>query len=483
MYDVYDHIVIGAGIGGLAAAALLQQRGRHVLLLEAHSGVGGCASYFARKKFLFDVGATTLSGMGHRQPVQRLLRELGIGIDMTLCDPGMTIRIGDATLQRWIDRDRWIAECERVFGPHRQREFWTLVHDTAAKAWNATADLAHLPVRSVADVLRLPSAVKHAGLLPSLFRSVADVLQELNLIEHRLFVRFLNEQLMITAQATIHDTPFIVGALGLAYPADTWYVHGGMNMLPRALAKNFTDNGGTLLLKKRVIEVGPEKLKFVRTDDGKVFYGRHVISNATGWDTGAITPSQEQYFRKEYDHLGGWGAFTAYIGMKDVAPPSAYQQIILEGPLPHCASESLFLSWSHPADATRAPEGYRTLTVSTHIPDPHQWWTIGPDASAQRKEKIAAAMMAVLDRAVPGFRDAEKPVVMFGTPITFANFTHRKFGQVGGIPHSMHRPLFFWPGPDTPDRSLSLVGDTVYPGQGAPGVILGALNLVDRLTR
>ena len=53
---MYDYIVIGAGYGGLVSAALLQKNGFKVLLIEAHKYIGGCASYYKRKNFLFDVG-------------------------------------------------------------------------------------------------------------------------------------------------------------------------------------------------------------------------------------------------------------------------------------------------------------------------------------------------------------------------------------------------------------------------------------------
>jgi phytoene dehydrogenase-like protein len=43
-----DVLVVGAGIAGLTAAALLAKQGRSVVLLEAHHQSGGCAGTFRR---------------------------------------------------------------------------------------------------------------------------------------------------------------------------------------------------------------------------------------------------------------------------------------------------------------------------------------------------------------------------------------------------------------------------------------------------
>ena len=65
--------VIGAGIGGLTAAALLARRGYKVLVLDQAIVPGGCASTFKRKGFTFDVGATQVAGGGASARDDRLI--------------------------------------------------------------------------------------------------------------------------------------------------------------------------------------------------------------------------------------------------------------------------------------------------------------------------------------------------------------------------------------------------------------------------
>ena len=83
MNGKYDVIVVGAGNGGLAAAAWMAKEGKKVLLLEKHNLPGGCAGSIVRGRFEFELTLHELCQMGPEGTgeVRKLLDDLGTDIE------------------------------------------------------------------------------------------------------------------------------------------------------------------------------------------------------------------------------------------------------------------------------------------------------------------------------------------------------------------------------------------------------------------
>ena len=74
----YDVAIVGGGIAGMATAARLQARGCSTIVFEAHGQPGGCAGFFRRNGFAFDVGATTLVDFAPGGVGGELLESIGM---------------------------------------------------------------------------------------------------------------------------------------------------------------------------------------------------------------------------------------------------------------------------------------------------------------------------------------------------------------------------------------------------------------------
>lgn len=507
MNSSFHYVIIGGGLGGLATAALLAHHGKQVALLEAHSSLGGCAGFFdryqklpdgTRSRFRFDVGATTVSGIQPHQPLGRLFAELNARPQLRNIDPGMVCHLSDGTrVTRYADHHKWIAECRRIFGEQNderngQRAFWQKVFTTEEQAWKLSAVNPTFPPKSLGDLVRMATLtnLRYLPLLRHTWTSVAEVLKEYGLEKNEQFLRFINEQLMITAQNRADETPFLIGSMGLGYPSETWYADGGMYALAEVLAQTIIANNGVVKLKRKVTGIKKEGDRWrIMTARGEEYYAKTVISNATLYDMISLTSGQIQQQVTKLQPIMGWGAFTLYCAVRDDFEDfgTPYHQIHCQ-PLPESGAESIFVSLSHPSDHLRAPKGWRTVTVSTHVAQPWRWERPTPSdpstsTSSYRdaKDLVEQAVLCLMEQVLPGFATAERRFVLTGTPATFQRYTHRLHGMVGGVPHSINRNVLFAQKHRTGIEGLYLVGDTVYPGQGAPGVVLGALNLVDEL--
>ncbi|NUM69428.1 MAG: FAD-dependent oxidoreductase [Ignavibacteriaceae bacterium] len=487
---MYDFIVIGAGYAGLSAAALLAKEKLKVLLIEAHAVSGGCASFFRREGFLFDAGATTLSGMNPDQPLGRLFRELDTEVKAKKLDPGMIIKLGGDELVRHSDPVKWKNETARFFRASDTRSFWDEVHSINDLAYAMAAENYTVPPRSLTDYVKLakPSNLKGVKLLPHLLTSVEKALKKRGLGNDTLFRKFIDEQLLITTQNTAADAPFLTAAMGLAYPSDTWYPYGGMYAPALLLEEKIRALGGEIRFKERVSQIEKTGEGYsLRTARGNVYNAKGVITTIPVWNLEKVTTGE---IKEYYSGITGgiaeqqiWGAFVLNFGISNKAGyefPTSYYQIHFEGEAPYCSSSSLFVTVSQADDREKAPEGSHSVSISLHT-DVSEWLNQDKEEYKRKKQETTDFIMSRFREAFPALEREETTRVYSGTPFTYIRYTGRHNGYVGGIPHSVKNSLLKMPPNVTPFRGFYNIGDTTFPGQGTVAVSLGAYNTVRRI--
>jgi len=474
-------LIVGSGMGALTAAALLAKKGKQVTVLEQNYLPGGCTTSYWRKGFVFEAGATTLVGLGNGLPLQAVLDETGIVINARKLQLPMQVLLKDGTvINRYEGLDQWIAEAERVFGKKGQRSFWKECYQVSEFVWSTSLKQKRFPPSNAKDLLH---AIKHVTAkqvmnVPSAFLSVKSVLIKHGLIDNARFVDFVNEQLLITAQNQMEEINFLFGATALCYTNfPNYYVDGGLLNLVQPFVDYIEAHGGEVKLREGVESIEKTdkgyRIKSTKAEylAGYLVSGLPINNTLELFHDEKVARMQDKLMSsKELN-----SAFQMGIGFKPHRTFEAiHHQIHLSEPLAETGSASIFISLNHPEDTTRSDEkGLMVMSISTHSPDPEHLII-----DNQRAEE---AIIQALEQA--DFLKKDNIIYQHSsTPKSWAKWTGRKWGFVGGYPQYMHIKPWQMLDARLDKHKAYMVGDTVYPGQGIPGVTLSGIIAVEKMT-
>ena len=490
-------VVIGAGIGGLTAAALLARRGYQVVVLDQAIVPGGCASTFKRKGFTFDVGATQVAGLEPGGIHHRIFTELEIDLpEATPCDPACAVYLPGETqpINVWRDRAKWKVERERQF-PGSDR-FWQLIDNLFQASWAFQARDPVLPPRNIWDLWQLTQAVRPGTLitLPYTFLTVGDALRGHGLEDDWRLRTFLDLQLKLYSQVDAEETALLYAATALSVsqsPQGLSHLHGSMQVLSDRLVEALEKYGGKLLMRhsveKILVEDGKVKGVLVRNQknqEGWTELADEIVANVTVQNLVQLLGKKApQGYKQRADKLPeASGAFVVYLGVDEAAIPAGcppHLQFMYDANGLIGENNSLFVSVSRPGDG-RAPEGKGTIIASSFV-DPKPWWRSEDSENyGAMKEKYTREAIARLGQ----FFHLTPETILHqeaATPRTFARYTARDRGIVGGIGQRV--PTFgpFGFANRTPVKNLWLVGDSTHPGEGTAGVSYSALTVVRQI--
>lgn len=475
-------IVIGAGFGGLAAAARLRAMGHRVTILEAGGQPGGRARAFERDGFHFDAGPTVITAPHLFDELFELFgKDRRDYFELVPVDPFYRVAFPDGRHFDYVGDDaRLFAEIAK-FNPadvdgykklleHSQRIFDVGYTQLVDADFSRFGDM----MRIVPDLIRLRAYKSLYGLVGRYIKD--DALRQV----------FTFQPLLIGGN------PFRAPGIYLLihWLERKWGIHfamGGTRSIVSGLTRLLGEVGADLRLNAPVerIEIVNGKAKGVLLADGTFLESEILVANADPAMvyTKLIDPSARRKHsdaaiaRKRYS----MSLFVGYFGTNKTYPDLAHHSILLgpryRGLLTDIFDRkkltedfSLYLHAPTRTDPSLAPPGGESFYVLSPVPNQQS----GIDWSVEGPRYMDRILDALDAEHLPGLRD-NLATQFHVDPRYFEGELRSYRGAAFGPEPTLRQSAYFRFHNKSEDvGGLYFVGAGVHPGAGLPGVLSSA---------
>jgi len=415
---MYDTVIIGAGMSGLAAGIRLAYFDQRVCILERHSTVGGLNSFYRLGGRNYDVGlhaVTNLRPKGARKgPLALILRQLRFSWDDFAISPqiGSQVMFPGVTLRFNNDIELLRSEVARTF-PHQRDNFARL--------------LGHILDYNQLD--RLSGGQSARRVLGTI---IGDPLLIEMILCPLMFYGSAQQHDMDFAQFCIMFRSIFLEGLGRPY--------AGVRLILKNLVRKFKSVGGELKLRSGVrrLCVDRDRVDRLLLDDGREIAARRILSSAGWTETMRLCDHGPPGDRRQVGQL----SFCETIATLDVPPKDlgCRRTIVFFNDSPR-------FHWEKPQDLCDvrsgvicSPNNFQyakplaegTIRV-TALANFGRWNALDADAYQLEKLRWYDRIVASAVRFVPDYRGHIVDTDMF-TPTTIERFTGHDNGAVYGAP-------------------------------------------------
>ncbi len=429
----YDVIVIGAGLGGLTAAAKLATGGKKVLLVEQHDRPGGCATTFRRRDFIMEVGLHEMDGLHPADTKTKIFQELGI-----------TDRVEFLELPEFY---RFLNGRHDLVIPHDPEQAAAILKNAfPGEEKGLDSYFYHL-----ANARKIMIQYRDQ---PD--KSVGAFLDEI----------ITNDELKLVLLGNLayfHDDPYSLSwlyyltAQGSYYRGRANFIKGGSQQLSNALMEVILEHGGEVKLNSLVSSIQykgkiPVGITFReirgKTPASHTVYGKDIIVNAAVPNLAEqlLSPSDGKKLAAAYSgNRIGASLLTVYYGFKKPLKEIGnqyystfvfdhsvnFQKDILPNNHSDFSKRSFTLVDYSQVDSRLAPAGKGVGAVCC-VDYPEDWENLGKEEYNRLKGDVADTFTERCERFIPGFRDAVEYAEV-GTSLTVNRFTMNPKGAVYGF--------------------------------------------------
>lgn len=447
----YDVVVIGAGNGGLTAAAKLAKEGAKVLLLEQHNLPGGFATSFVRGRFEFEASLHELADYGPKSDkggIRKLFEDqfhldaefirIPEAYKLILTDPkykmNITLPFG---LEKYID-----AIEKEVPG---SRESITKFFELAKEIRAAFRYIASTHGKPDQGVLMK----EYTNFLKTAAYSAKEVEDALGIPEDARKILNAYWCYLGLPMSRINFTLF--ASMVLVYITKGAYIpryrsHG----YTAAFDTKIREYGGDIFYntKTEKILVKNRQVVGIETSKGDKITTSHIICNAspTLAYNQLIFPKSEvpEFAYKEVNaRIQGLTGFCVFLGLDATVEELGlreYSYFIMDD----MDTEAVYESWKK----LEAPRGQATVVINNAIPDcsppgttmmyittlfhPDAWKEVKPQDYVEVKNKIAEKLIDHFEEATGAPVKDHIEEIEIATPETYARYTGTYKGIIYG---------------------------------------------------
>ena len=463
--NIADIAVVGSGIGGALISAL--NKDKNLILFEQDKNLGGCASTFKKNGNYYNAGATTFVGYEENHPVKNVFDKAGFIPDIKKSEVAIRIMQNGKTLDRVKDFDTFLENLNEIY-PHKNNKiFWSKIKELDEKFWNfknvyfAKYSL-NSYIKTISSNMQL-FTIFGFDILKDADTFIDEILVDIS----KEYKDFINSQLLITLQTTSENVSLISLALGLSYPFhDVFYVNGGMGALFDGLLKDIDVHK-----KEKILNIKKEKDFYRIISNQNEYKSKKVILNSSTYDSASLF--DDENIKKYYNNFSfsDQSAFVIYLSIKKENIKEEllhHYQILLNENIPNSISNSFFVSVSSSDDEKMTNDSY-SLTISTHTKA--LYWKNLPIQTYEEQKAITQDF--IINEFLNNFPNIKKSDIKnceSATSKTFKRYINRY--NCGGKAITL-KNILQTPTCNTPFENLHSVGDTVFAGQGWPGIALG----------
>ena len=484
-------VVVGAGLGGLSAAAGMAARGLQVEIYEKNERIGGKLNLHEQDGFAFDLGPSIIilphlferifERAGRRMQDYVVFDELSpqwrsFFEDGTVLDLHSDMRAMEAELTK-LGADaggywRFVEYSRRLY-QFAERQYLERGADTLGEILSGAS------LREVAAGID-PMRTMHGG--------VSRFVKEPHLRDMLdFFIKYVGSS-AYDAPALMNLLPYSQLGWGL------WYVRGGMYNLARGLGRLLEELGVGVHLNQEVTELtrSGDRVDGVVLADGGRVPADYVVSNMEVIPAYRRLLHEDGLWLKRYDYMFEPAAsgLVVHLGVKRAYPQLRHHNFFFSrDPKEHFDTihrrkqlpedPTIYLVYPTATNPAVAPEGHHIIKILPHIPysqDP----PFGPDDYRALKERVYCKLERM---GLEGLREAtvlEHVLV----PEDLQRMYYSNRGAIYGVLSDWRRN-FSLKAPKQSERyrNLFFTGGSVNPGGGTPMVVLCGQHVAERVAR